>query len=270
MKAYLDLLRDVLENGVDKNDRTGTGTRSVFGRQMRFDLQKGFPLITTKKIHVKSVIQELLWFISGDTNAHTLKKVGVSIWDEWADEDGELGPVYGAQWRRWRAAGATDDSPAVEIDQLARLVEEIRQNPDSRRLIVSAWNVGELPSMKLPPCHLLYQFNVHGDRLHCSMTMRSCDVFLGLPFNIASYALLTMMIAQVTGLEPGDLILSLGDTHVYQNHFDQARTQLERTPKTLPTMRLNPAIKNLFQFRFEDFQLDHYDPDPLIAAPIAV
>jgi thymidylate synthase len=270
MMAYLDLLRDVLENGVDKNDRTGTGTRSVFGRQMRFDLQKGFPLLTTKKIHIKSVIHELLWFISGDTNAHTLKKVGVSIWDEWADEDGELGPVYGAQWRRWRAAGPTDDAAPVEIDQLARLVEEIRENPDSRRLIVSAWNVGELPSMKLPPCHLLYQFNVHGDRLHCSMTMRSCDVFLGLPFNIASYALLTMMIAQVTGLEPGDLILSLGDTHVYQNHFEQARTQLERTPKALPTIQLNPAVKNLFEFTYEDFLLEHYDPDPLISAPIAV
>jgi len=287
MKAYLDLLKDVLENGVDKSDRTGTGTRSVFGRQLRFDLRDGFPLLTTKKIHVKSVIHELLWFVSGDTNAHTLKKVGVSIWDEWADENGELGPVYGAQWRRWRAALRTpaegsllaegslpaegsSQLPYVEIDQLAGLIEEIRENPDSRRLIVSAWNVGELASMKLPPCHLLYQFNVHGDRLHCSMTMRSCDVFLGLPFNIASYALLTMMIAQVTGLEPGDLILSLGDTHVYQNHFDQARTQLERTPKTLPTMRLNPAIKDLFDFTFDDFQLEHYDPDPLILAPIAV
>jgi len=270
MKAYLDLLRDVLENGVDKNDRTGTGTRSVFGRQLRFDLRDGFPLLTTKTIHAKSVIHELLWFISGDTNSNTLNEVGVSIWDEWADEGGELGPVYGAQWRRWRAAGADSTSPPVEIDQLAQVVSEIRENPDSRRLIVSAWNVGELDSMKLPPCHLLYQFNVHGDRLHCLMTMRSCDVFLGLPFNIASYALLTMMIAQVTGLEPGDLILSLGDTHVYQNHFEQARIQLERTPKPLPTIRLNPAVKNLFDFTYDDFQLENYDPDPRISAPIAV
>jgi thymidylate synthase len=292
MKAYLDLLRDVLENGVDKNDRTGTGTRSVFGRQLRFDLQQGFPLLTTKKVHVKSVIHELLWFISGDTNAHTLKRVGVSIWDEWADENGELGPVYGAQWRRWRAAGGVDlpnstpestpkgvpegthdhrgEPPSIEIDQLAQLIDDIRDNPDSRRLIVSAWNVGELPAMKLPPCHLLYQFNVQGERLHCAVTMRSCDVFLGLPFNIASYALLTMMIAQVTGLEPGELILSLGDTHVYQNHFDQARTQLAREPKALPTIRLNPAIKNLFEFQYEDFQLDHYEAYPAISAPIAV
>ena len=294
MKAYLDLLRDVLENGVDKSDRTGTGTRSVFGRQLRFDLNDGFPLLTTKRVHTKSVIHELLWFISGDTNAHTLKDVGVSIWDEWADEQGELGPVYGAQWRRWRAAAprsdsenadrtdatdatnttnatnATDVSEIVEIDQLTRVVEEIRSNPDSRRLIVSAWNVGELPDMKLPPCHLLYQFNVQGDRLHCAMTMRSCDVFLGLPFNIASYALLTMMIAQVTGLKPGELILSLGDTHVYQNHFDQARLQLGRAPKALPTIQLNPAIKNLDDFKFEDFKLEQYEPHPSISAPIAV
>jgi thymidylate synthase len=279
MKAYLELLRDVLENGVDKSDRTGTGTRSVFGRQLRFDLQEGFPLLTTKKIHLKSVIHELLWFVAGDTNAHTLKKLGVSIWDEWADENGELGPVYGAQWRRWRAAApslhSTGDSAdgsksAVEIDQLAQLVEEIRRNPDSRRLIVSAWNVGELSSMKLPPCHLLYQFNVQDDRLHCAMTMRSCDVFLGLPFNIASYALLTAMIAQVTDLEPGELILSLGDTHVYQNHFEQAQKQLEREPRELPTLRLNPAIKNLFEFTYDDIQIERYDPHPLISAPIAV
>jgi thymidylate synthase len=275
MKAYLDLLRDVLDNGVDKNDRTGTGTRSVFGRQLRFDLQAGFPLLTTKKVHVKSVIHELLWFVAGDTNAHTLKNVGVSIWDEWANEDGDLGPVYGAQWRRWRAASPESDesderAASVEIDQLAQIVEEIRQNPDSRRLIVSAWNVGELAEMKLPPCHLLYQFNVQEDRLHCAMTMRSCDVFLGLPFNIASYALLTMMMAQVTDLEPGELVLSLGDTHVYQNHFEQARRQLGRTPKALPTMSLNPAIKNLFDFRYEDFRLEHYEPHPAISAPIAV
>ena len=277
MQAYLDLLRDVLENGVDKTDRTGVGTRSVFGRQLRFDLREGFPLVTTKKVHLKSVIHELLWFVAGDTNARTLQNVGVSIWDEWADEAGELGPIYGAQWRRWRAAGPNgasdaeaDTTQSVEIDQLAWLVDEIRRNPDSRRLIVNAWNVGELESMKLPPCHLLFQFNVHGERLHCSMTMRSCDVFLGLPFNIASYALLTMMIAQVTGLTPGELIVSLGDTHVYRNHFDQARRQLEREPRKLPTMTLNPAIKNLFDFSYEDFRLEHYDPHPAISAPIAV
>ena len=284
MKAYLDLLRDVLENGVDKDDRTGTGTRSVFGRQLRFDLQEGFPLLTTKKVHTRSILHELLWFVAGDTNARTLQRAGVTIWDEWADEEGSLGPVYGAQWRRWRAAAPDSDRgdaealarapvpprEAVEIDQLAGVVEEIRQNPDSRRLIVSAWNVGELPAMKLPPCHLLYQFNVQGDRLHCMMTMRSCDVFLGLPFNIASYALLTMMVAQVTDLEPGELVLSLGDTHVYRNHFDQARRQLGREPRALPRMKLNPAIKSLFDFRFEDFQLEGYDPHPAIAAPIAV
>jgi thymidylate synthase len=291
MQAYLDLLRDVLENGVDKGDRTGTGTRSVFGRQLRFDLQAGFPLLTTKKLHTKSIIAELLWFVAGDTNARTLQEQGVTIWDEWADENGDLGPVYGAQWRRWRAAGppgrtdaeahaarsdgprAAHDAPpqgAREIDQLAELVEQIRINPDSRRLVVSAWNVGEIERMKLPPCHLLYQFNVQADRLHCAMTMRSCDVFLGLPFNIASYALLTMMVAQVTDLEPGELILSLGDTHVYRNHFEQARRQLSREPRPLPVMRLNPAIKSLFDFRFEDFRLEGYDPHPRIPAPIAV
>lgn len=267
MQAYLDLLKDVLENGVDKGDRTGTGTRSVFGRQLRFDLTKGFPLLTTKKVHTKSIIHELLWFVAGDTNANTLQDAGVSIWNEWADEDGSLGPVYGAQWRNWR--GAAEDG-AVEIDQLADVVEEIRSNPDSRRLIVSAWNVGELERMKLPPCHLLYQFNVHGNRLHCAMTMRSCDVFLGLPFNIASYALLTMMIAQVTNLEAGDLIVSLGDTHVYLNHFEQAKRQLAREPRPLPTMRLNPAVKSLFDFKYEDFRLESYNPHPGISAPIAV
>jgi thymidylate synthase len=273
MKAYLDLLRDVMENGVDKGDRTGTGTRSVFGRQLRFDLEAGFPLVTTKKIHTKSVIQELLWFIAGDTNARTLQDRGVTIWDEWADDDGELGPVYGAQWRRWRAAGgdpgATDAEPR-EIDQLTQVVEQIRTNPDSRRLIVSAWNVGELEHMKLPPCHLLFQFNVQHDRLHCAMTMRSCDVFLGLPFNIACYALLTMMIAQTTDLRPGELIVSLGDTHVYQNHFEQVRLQLEREPRALPTMTLNPAVKSLFDFTYEDFKLEGYDPHPRIPAPVAV
>lgn len=280
MKTYLDLLQDVLDNGVDKGDRTGTGTRSVFGRQLRFDLDParspgeggGFPLLTTKRVHLKSIIHELLWFVAGDTNAHTLKDVGVSIWDEWADEDGELGPVYGAQWRRWRAAAPKDapDQTPVEIDQLAGLVDQIRTNPDSRRLILSAWNVGELGAMKLPPCHLLFQFNVQNEKLHCAMTMRSCDVFLGLPFNIASYALLTMMMAQVTDLVPGELIVSLGDTHIYQNHFEQVKQQLTRTPKPLPTMTLNPAIKSLFDFRAEDFKIEGYDPHPKIAAPIAV
>ncbi len=284
MRAYLELLQDVLDNGVDKSDRTGTGTRSVFGRQLRFNLDEGFPLLTTKKLHLKSILHELLWFVAGDTNSHTLKEKGVSIWDEWADEDGELGPVYGAQWRRWRAApprdagsdhlgqpgGPGQSNEPIEIDQLADLVEQIRTTPHSRRLILSAWNVGEIEAMKLPPCHLLYQFNVQGNRLHCAMTMRSCDVFLGLPFNIASYALLTMMMAQVTDLVPGDLILSLGDTHVYQNHFDQARTQLARTPRTLPKMHLNPAVKSLFDFKFEDFRLEGYDPQPGIKAPIAV
>ncbi len=301
MKAYLDLLQDVLDHGVDKEDRTGTGTRSVFGRTLRFDLSDPtprngreasttgrFPLLTTKRVHMKSVILELLWFVAGDTNARTLQRDGVSIWDEWADEDGELGPVYGAQWRRWRAArpasGVTDarnggaerqtgrggDQDAVEIDQLARLVEQIRNEPDSRRLILSAWNVGELDAMKLPPCHLLFQFNVQNGRLHCAMTMRSCDVFLGLPFNIASYALLTMMMAQVTDLVPGELILSLGDTHIYRNHFDQVKLQLTREPRPLPTMHLNPAVKSLFDFSYEDFRLEGYDPHPKIAAPIAV
>lgn len=271
MKAYLDLLEDVLENGVDKSDRTGTGTRSVFGRQLRFDLAAGFPLLTTKKVHTRSIVHELLWFIRGETNVRSLQANGVTIWDEWADERGELGPVYGAQWRRWRAAGwqAAGESER-EIDQLAEVLEQIRRNPDSRRLVVSAWNVGELDRMKLPPCHLLYQFNVQQDRLHCLMTMRSCDVFLGLPFNIASYALLTMMIAQVSDLQAGDLVLSLGDTHVYRNHFEQARCQLEREPRPLPKMHLNPAVKSLFDFRYEDFRLEGYDPHPRIPAPIAV
>jgi thymidylate synthase len=279
MRAYLDLLQDVLDHGVDKRDRTGTGTRSVFGRQLRFDLAgdsrsglAAFPLLTTKRVHTKSIIHELLWFVSGDTSAKTLQKNGVTIWDEWAGESGDLGPVYGAQWRRWRAApplGSGSTEP-VEIDQLDLLVEQIRNNPNSRRLVLSAWNVGELDAMKLPPCHLLFQFNVSEGRLNCAMTMRSCDVFLGLPFNIASYALLTMMIAQVTDLEPGELIVSLGDTHVYQNHFEQARLQLEREPRPLPTMHLNPAVKSLFDFSFEDFSLEGYDPHPRISAPIAV
>jgi thymidylate synthase len=264
MQAYLDLLQDVLDHGVDKSDRTGTGTRSVFGRQLRFDLAAGFPLLTTKRVHFKSVLAELLWFVSGATNVRWLQQNGVSIWNEWADEDGELGPVYGAQWRAWRTARGES------IDQLSEVVEQIRTNPDSRRLIVNAWNVGELPAMKLPPCHLLYQFNVQEEKLHCAMTMRSCDVFLGLPFNIASYALLTMMVAQVTDLEAGDLIVSLGDTHIYQNHFEQTKRQLAREPRPLPTVRLNPSVKSLFEFEMDDFQLENYDPHPGIAAPIAV
>ncbi len=264
MKAYLDLLRDVLDHGVEKSDRTGTGTYSVFGRQLRFDLQAGFPLLTTKKVHLKSILHELLWFIAGDTNTRTLQRAGVTIWDEWADENGDLGPVYGAQWRRWRT------SEGQEIDQLAQVVDEIKSHPNSRRLVVNAWNVGQLESMQLPPCHYVFQFNVQGNRLHCAMSMRSCDVFLGLPFNIASYALLTMMIGQVTDLEPGELIISLGDTHVYQNHLSQVRQQLEREPRKLPSMRLNPAVKSLFDFKYEDFQLAHYNPHPAIAAPIAI
>ncbi len=278
MKSYLDLLHDVLENGVDKSDRTGTGTRSVFGRQLRFVLNAslpggGFPLLTTKRLHTKSIVHELLWFIAGDTNARTLQAEGVTIWDEWAGEDGDLGPIYGAQWRRWRAAPPRDaapGAPAVEIDQLSRLVEKIRSDRDSRRLVMSAWNVGELDAMKLPPCHLLTQFNVQHDRLHCLVTMRSVDVFLGLPFNIASYALLTMMMAQATDLEPGELVFSLGDTHVYHNHFEQARLQLSRSPRALPRMRINPAVKSLFEFTPADFRLEDYDPHPRIVAPIAV
>lgn len=277
MKSYLDLLDDVLENGVDKGDRTGTGTRSVFGRQLRVALDPtvqggGFPLLTTKRLHTKSIVHELLWFVAGDTNARTLQAQDVTIWDEWADADGDLGPIYGAQWRRWRAApprGTKSQAP-VEIDQLAELVEKIRRDRDSRRLVMSAWNVGELGAMKLPPCHLLVQWNVQREQLHCLVTMRSCDVFLGLPFNIASYALLTMMMAQVTDLEPGELIFSLGDTHVYHNHFEQARLQLSREPRALPRMRINPNVKSLFEFSYDDFVLEGYDPHPRIVAPIAV
>jgi thymidylate synthase len=301
MKSYLELLHDVLEKGVDKADRTGTGTRSVFGRQLRIALDPavpggGFPLLTTKRLHTKSIIHELLWFVAGDTNAKTLQREGVTIWDEWADENGELGPIYGAQWRRWRAAplrdsgggtagstagntagntpeksaGNSASDTAVEIDQLARLVEMIRCDRNSRRLVLSAWNVGELAAMKLPPCHLLAQFNVQRGQLHCLVTMRSCDVFLGLPFNLASYALLTMMMAQVTELEPGELVFSLGDTHVYHNHFEQARLQLSREPRPLPRMHIDPTVKSLFDFRYDDFRLEGYDPHPRIAAPIAV
>ncbi len=264
MKQYLDLLRHVLEHGVDKSDRTGTGTRSVFGPQLRFDLAEGFPLLTTKNVHSRSVVHELLWFLKGDTNPRDLNENGVSIWDEWADENGDLGPVYGHQWRRW--AGA-DGQP---IDQLAGVVDTIRTDPDSRRLVVSAWNVSDLPRMALPPCHLLFQFYVADGRLSCQLYQRSADLFLGVPFNIAEYALLTLMVAQVTELEPGEFVHCLGDAHLYSNHFEQVRRQLARSPRPLPRMRLDPAVKDLFEFRYEHFRLEGYDPHPHIAAPIAV
>ncbi|PZO81511.1 MAG: thymidylate synthase [Mesorhizobium amorphae] len=264
MRQYLDLLRHVLETGTDRPDRTGTGTRSVFGYQMRFNLEEGFPLTTTKKLHLRSVIHELLWFISGDTNIGYLKANGVSIWDEWADENGDLGPVYGAQWRSWPAAdGGT-------IDQIANLLRDIRKNPNSRRLIVSAWNPAEVDKMALPPCHCLFQFYVSDGRLSCQLYQRSADIFLGVPFNIASYALLTAMVAQVTGLKVGDFVHTLGDAHLYANHFDQAREQLSRTPKPLPTLHLNPEVTDLFAFRFEDIEIVGYEADPSIKAPIAV
>jgi thymidylate synthase len=267
MQTYLDLLSNVLENGADKHDRTGTGTRSLFGAQLRFDLARGFPLVTTKRVHLKSIVHELLWFVAGETNVRPLQAQGVTIWDEWADEQGELGPIYGYQWRHWRTPA---DPERESVDQLSRVVEQIRCDPDSRRLIVSAWNVAELEQMKLPPCHLLFQFNVTGGRLGCMMTMRSCDLFLGLPFNIASYALLTLMIAQVTDLQPGELVVSLGDAHIYANHFEQVRTQLAREPRELPRMRLDPSVKSIFDFRYEHFHLEGYDPHPRINAPIAV
>jgi thymidylate synthase len=269
MKTYLDLLRNVLDSGVAKDDRTGTGTLSVFGRQMRFDLAEGFPLVTTKKLHLKSIIHELLWFLRGDTNVAYLKEHGVSIWDEWADESGELGPVYGRQWRSWPSPdGGT-------IDQIAWLLDEIRKNPDSRRLVVSAWNPADLAKMALAPCHCLFQFHVAKGkdgvaRLSCQLYQRSGDVFLGVPFNVASYALLTQMIAQVTGLEAGDFVHTLGDAHLYTNHFEQARQQLGRAPRPLPRLRLNPSIRSLFDFRFEDIVIENYDPWPLIRAPVAV
>ncbi|MCS6785646.1 MAG: thymidylate synthase [Thiobacillaceae bacterium] len=264
MRQYLELLRHVLDKGVRKDDRTGTGTLSIFGYQMRFDLAQGFPLVTTKKVHVKSVIHELLWFLRGDTNIAYLHEHGVTIWDEWADETGDLGPIYGYQWRSWPTADGR------HIDQLARVVEDIRRNPDSRRLLVSAWNVGELDKMRLPPCHVLFQFYVAEGRLSCQLYQRSADLFLGVPFNIASYALLTMMVAQVTGLAPGEFIHTLGDAHIYLNHLDQVRLQLTRAPRPLPTMRLNPAVRDLFAFRYEDFTLEGYDPHPPIKAPVAV
>ena len=264
MKQYLDLLSHVLEHGSDRGDRTGTGTRSVFGYQMRFDLQDGFPVLTTKKLHLRSIIHELLWFLRGDTNIAYLHKHGVTIWDEWADENGNLGPVYGAQWRSWPAPDGR------RIDQIANLVEGIRKNPYSRRHIVSAWNPAEVDEMALPPCHCLFQFYVADGRLSCQLYQRSADIFLGVPFNIASYALLTMMVAQVTGLEPGDFVHTLGDAHLYANHFEQAKLQLTRTPKALPRMRIDPEVKDIFSFKFEDFTLEGYEADSTIKAPIAV
>ena len=264
MKSYLHLLETILEKGVTKEDRTGTGTRSIFGHQMRFDLSAGFPLLTTKKLHLKSIIYELLWFLRGDTNTAFLKENGVSIWDEWADEEGNLGPVYGHQWRSWTA----DDGST--IDQISQVQEQIRTQPDSRRMIVSAWNVGQLSKMALPPCHLLFQFYVADGRLSCQMYQRSADVFLGVPFNIASYALLTMMMAQATGLEVGDFVHTLGDAHLYQNHLEQAELQLSREPRPLPTMHINSEVQSIFDFSYDDFCLDAYDPHPHIRAPVAI
>ncbi len=264
MRQYLDLLSHVLENGADRGDRTGTGTRAVFGHQMRFDLGAGFPVLTTKKLHLRSIIHELLWFLKGDTNIGYLKENGVSIWDEWADENGDLGPVYGAQWRSW------PDGKGGHVDQIANVVEQIRTNPNSRRLIVSAWNPALVDEMALPPCHCLFQFFVADGKLSCQLYQRSADIFLGVPFNIASYALLTQMIAQVTGLKPGEFVHTLGDAHLYHNHFDQAREQLTRIPGRLPTMRMNPDVTDLFAFKFEDFELVGYEAAPTIRAPIAV
>ena len=264
MQQYHDLMRHVLEHGHDKGDRTGTGTRSVFGYQMRFDLSEGFPVLTTKKLHLRSIIHELLWFLQGDTNIRYLKENGVSIWDEWADEEGNLGPVYGYQWRSWPAPDGR------HIDQIATVIEQIKNNPNSRRMIVSAWNPALVDDMALPPCHAMFQFYVADGKLSCQLYQRSADIFLGVPFNIASYALLTMMVAQVCGLQAGEFIHTLGDAHLYSNHFEQARLQLERAPKALPTMNINPVVKDLFGFKFEDFELVGYDPDPHIKAAVAV
>ncbi|MEN9723122.1 MAG: hypothetical protein RJB38_1108 [Pseudomonadota bacterium] len=264
MRAYHELLQHVLHNGTKKDDRTGTGTLSVFGYQMRFDLSEGFPLVTTKKVHLRSIIHELLWFLRGDTNIGYLKENGVTIWDEWADSNGDLGPVYGSQWRSWRGADGT------VVDQITQVIEAIQKNPDSRRLIVSAWNVAEIPKMKLPPCHAFFQFYVANGRLSCQLYQRSADLFLGVPFNIASYALLTMMVAQVTGLKPGEFVHTLGDAHLYLNHLEQATLQLARDPRPLPQMRLNPEVRSIFEFRFEDFELVGYEPHPAIKAPVAI
>ena len=264
MQQYLDLMRHVLDHGHKKEDRTGTGTLSVFGYQMRFNLEDGFPLLTTKKVHLKSIIHELLWFLQGSTNIAYLKENGVSIWDEWADENGNLGPVYGYQWRNWPKPDGT------HIDQISQVVEAIKKNPDSRRLIVSAWNVADVDRMKLPPCHAFFQFYVADGKLSCQLYQRSADIFLGVPFNIASYALLTMMVAQVCGLKAGDFVHTLGDAHIYLNHLDQVREQLGRVPRSQPTMRINPAVQDIFGFRFEDFTLENYDPHPAIKAPVAV
>jgi thymidylate synthase len=264
MRPYLDLLRHVLEHGTRKSDRTGTGTLSVFGAQLRFDLNAGFPLVTTKKVHLKSIIHELLWFLKGDTNVRYLRDNGVTIWDEWARPDGDLGPVYGYQWRSWPAADGR------HIDQISQVLEQLRKNPDSRRMIVSAWNVADLDRMALMPCHAFFQFYVADGRLSCQLYQRSADMFLGVPFNIASYALLTLMIAQVCGLQPGELVHTFGDTHIYLNHLDKVQEQLSRQPRPLPVMKLNPAVKDLFAFKYEDFTLEHYDPHPAIRAPVAV
>ncbi|NHZ69988.1 MAG: thymidylate synthase [Thermotogales bacterium] len=264
MKQYLDLMQHVLDKGVRKEDRTGTGTLSVFGYQMRFDLGAGFPALTTKKVHLRSIIHELLWFLKGDTNIGYLRDNGVSIWDEWADDNGDLGPVYGYQWRSWPAANGE------HIDQISQVLEQIRNNPDSRRIIVSAWNVGEIQNMALPPCHAFFQFYVAEGRLSCQLYQRSADIFLGVPFNIASYALLTLMVAQVTGLKAGDFVHTLGDAHLYSNHLEQVRTQLQREPRSLPTLKINSDVDDLFAFRFEDFELVDYDPHPHIKAPVAV
>jgi thymidylate synthase len=263
-QQYLDLVAEVLEHGTRKSDRTGTGTLSVFGRQLRFGLEDSFPLLTTKKLHLKSILCELLWFLRGDTNVRWLQERGVTIWDEWADENGELGPVYGYQWRHWRTADGK------EVDQIGNLIQSLRNKPDSRRHVVSAWNPADIDRMALPPCHLLFQFYVAGGRLSCQMYQRSADLFLGVPFNIASYSALTLMVAQVTGLQPAEFILTLGDAHLYLNHLEQAREQVTRKPRAFPRLRLNAAVRELFEFRYEDFTLENYDPHPAIKAPIAV
>ena len=264
MKQYLELIEKILDEGIERSDRTGTGRKSIFGHQMHFDLDQGFPLVTTKKVHLKSIIHELIWFLAGSTNIKYLKDNGVSIWDEWADENGNLGPVYGSQWRSWQ----TTDGRT--IDQISNLINTIKNNPDSRRLIVSAWNVGEIDQMKLPPCHCFFQFYVANNKLSCQLYQRSADIFLGVPFNIASYALLTLMIAQVTDLTPGEFVHTLGDAHIYSNHIEQVHQQLSRDVKDLPIMRINPHVKDIFSFKYEDFEISNYDPHPLIKAPVAV